>query len=646
MGVAEDGSATTVHVLFGTVTGNAEEIACRVHAELPTRGFRAGLLRSLRDYKDVGLSSAAEAKGNAYIIVCSTTGDGDAPDPIRPFMRLLRKKEPTLLAGVPYTVLGLGDTNYENFCQAAKKVDVSLAKLGAERFYKRGQADDGTGLEEVVEPWLDGLWPALKDRFGDAVDILADKEIACGEDVESTTTVSVDDIVKAVTAQELGFDETSLPSLLPAKISVAAVIETETHFDSPLSVSASYDPETVRKGSVSAARKLTADDALKTVWHMEVAFDNAIGVDGSYSPGDAFGILVDNDVDEISRLLAFVSVDGEDVVRIVAENGSIVATASARQLLTQRVDIRAIPKKTFLRALSEHCSDVEERRYLLTLCSRTSPRLYSERILKKNMSLLGVLEELAPSCRPPLALLLDQLPPLPPRWYSATSSPEVDGTSSLHFAFSVVEGGLATTALASRCEAFTSNCSPAAVLVMPRQSDANSYFRPPSSLSQSYVMVGPGTGVAPFRGFLRERAAQLERVSVDIEKVGSTMLFFGCREAEKDYLYREDLEHLSEMGVLGTLDVAFSRSGPSKIYVQDRIQALGAAVAEMVQDGGSIFVCGDGGGMAVGVDKALTAVLSEHCCDGNEKDAKVMLKKMAAEHRYVRDIWYFGEANA
>lgn len=637
-----------VNVLYGTVTGNAEEIARRIHLHLSSISVTPGLLRCLSDYADIHAFVKPAAHVNTYnIIVVSTTGDGDPPETIRKFMRLIRKKDPNKLKGLNYAVLGLGDTNYENFCRTGKRVDSLLAKLGATSFYKRGDADDGTGLENVVEPWLESLWTTLgeisssfknnRDENTPLEHIAVDKT---EKKMDETDVDEISNLVKRVTIEELGFTESKLPRLFPPKIS-AVVIDEPKSYKPPLSVNPSFNPDVVRRASVTDAKQLTSEKAGKLVWHIEVTCSKDNKIEKKYLPGDAFGVIVENDAEEVKRFLSFVSTPPDAIVEMRKDNGDVIAVATASQFVRERIDLRTVPKKSLLRSLSEHCTDVEQRKVLLQLCSRDGRKQYTAELSKGNMSIVDVLEKKAPSCNAPLSLYLDQLPGIPPRWYSATSSPELDGESALQFAFSVVEKGLATNSLSKLCTQFVKGETPQhEVMLIPRAADSTSKFRPPPSLETSYIMIGPGTGVAPFRGFLRERSAQLK--AQDQKEVGKTMLFFGCRTRDTDFLYKEDLQELEKNGVLNVLDIAFSREGPEKVYVQDRLLDRAKEVAEMIQNGASIFVCGDGGGMAQGVHAALGKMLGENCCKGDVEKGKDLLRNLGDEGRYVRDIWYHG----
>lgn len=638
--------SSPVHVFYGTVTGNAEEIARRIHNELPSKKLPQGKILCLSDYSKLPHFSPSGPPAQIVIVV-STTGEGDPPETIRSFMRLLRKKE-RRLDHLSFTVLALGDTNYENFCNTGKRVDIGMEKLGARRFYKRGDADDGTGLEIVVEPWLNALWPALEKAVAAAP---AFKKLITAAPVQTAQTkpetdavanvTEIEKMIQTVTVEELGFKAKSLPKIFAPKLSASFVDAPPNTITPPVSVSLSFQPDVVRSSRITAAKLLTASDADKEVWHMEVSCDENNLIARTYRPGDAFGVIVENDSSEVDRFLSVLGMEGDAILRVLKDTGDEIATASVRQFVAQRIELRAVPKKALLRCMSDYCANIEERKALLYLSSREGRKKYSEDLVKKNMNVLQVLEEKARSCKAPLSLFLDQLPSVAPRWYSATSSPELDGPSVLQFAFSVVQNGLATESLAKSCKQFLRKEPSSPVLLIPRESDSNSNFRPPPSLETSYIMIGPGTGVAPFRGFLRERAARLLKEEVGLG-VGKTILFFGCRYADKDFLYEEDLKELEQSGTLTSLDVAVSREGPEKVYVQHRLAARAEEIAEVIHGGGRVYVCGDGGGMAQSVHKALGKILGDNYCEGNEEEGMNMLRKLVDEQRYVRDIWYYG----
>lgn len=676
---------TEVHVLYGTQTGNAEEIARRIAAELMAAGRNTQPARSLADYAVVP-AFGEKSLPSTLVIVVSTTGDGDPPDAIRPFMRFIRKasKNSSSLCHVSYALLGLGDTNYENFCNTAKRIDVALIGAGARAFTPRGLADDGTGLDAVVEPWIARMYAALDAHLGQASSLECANNASESKQVggESSTEDEMNDrkaknmselsttnsrdsgiapsnlqsdmeaLVNAIALTELGFEEKDLPKLVPPSLRLEALdgdeLQERPSVQSDVSLSPFFEPSIAIKADVVGAKRMTSWNAVKAVYHIEVdCFHGETKLD--YAPGDAFGVLVGNLDNEVDRLLAITGIDPDGVFNVqkpdAESSGHIsVACGTARNLLKYRVDFRAVPKKGLLRALSEYCHENAEKKLLLLLSSKQGRKEYTAKVLDIGLGTLDLLERLAPSCRPSLALLLDLLPPLSPRYYSAASAPEVDG-SCLHFAFSVVRNGLATTHLSLCCERFMDSAkgnTVPQVVIVPRSAEKTSAFKPPPKLETPYLMIGPGTGVAPFRGFLRQRQFLLQCEENSQVKGGNTMLFFGCRNRTQDFLYSDDLQEFESQGTLSVLDVAFSRENESVVYVQDRLLERASDVSAALLQGAMIYVCGDGGGMATGVDTALREIVTQLICAGDTADAALYMKRLASDRRYLRDIWYFG----
>jgi cytochrome P450 / NADPH-cytochrome P450 reductase len=258
---------------------------------------------------------------------------------------------------------------------------------------------------------------------------------------------------------------------------------------------------------------------------------------------------------------------------------------------------------------------------------------YREEVLSKNVSLIDLLEEHR-SCELPFNVYLELLPQLKPRYYSISSSPMVD-PARLSITVGVVEGParsgrgeyhgvcssyLAEQAVGSVVEGF----------VRPPSTP----FVPPEDPSTPMIMIAAGTGLAPFRGFLQERAVVKSRG----EEVGPCSLFFGCRNPEQDYIYEEELEAFAREGI-ADLECAFSRlEGQPKTYVQDRIKAQGDDIWAAVQDGATVYVCGDAGRMAPDVEKGFVALYREETGAG-EQDAESWMAGLKESNRYLVDVW-------
>lgn len=453
---------------------------------------------------------------------------------------------------------------------------------------------------------------------------------------------SVENVTKGIENIKLHhgtvWKESELPRLLPYTL---ALQEVNTATEDVSITTADHFGDDFIQADVVGARLLTSDDAAKKVWHVEMD----TGLENFYFPGDAFGLVVYNKSEEVERVLSCLSPLPDDTLYSVCKSGQEGSLSqkkiygTARRLLADRVDLRSPVSKAFLRAVSKHCLDKSERNYLLYLCCKSGRKEYTRRMRESSLGLLNILTEF-PSCRPPLVLLINGLPALQPRCYSAASATDVDG-SVLHFAFTVVPGGIATGILESACKKLCDRNEPSRLYLLSRKSPNAFSFRPPS-LDTNQILIGPMTGVAPFRGFLRQRQRILSDKLIKAE-AGKCILFFGCRDRSKDFLYRKELEGYTESGVLTDLSVACSREGVRKVYVQDKmLEASDVILRAIVEDKALIYLCGDGGDMAKGVDVVLEKILNHHF-DDNTK-AKDYLRRMIKEGRYRKDVWFWGDA--
>jgi len=224
--------------------------------------------------------------------------------------------------------------------------------------------------------------------------------------------------------------------------------------------------------------------------------------------------------------------------------------------------------------------------------------------------------------------LVAMLSKLSPRLYSISSSPAAHA-GEVHTTVAVVRyrshdrerGGVCSTLLADR----TATGERRPIYIQP-----NKKFRLPADADAPIIMIGPGTGVAPFRGFLHERRA--------VGATGKNWLFFGERSAANDFLYREELQGMLADGHLTRLDTAFSRDQEEKVYVQDRMLEHAAQLWSWIEDGASIYVCGDASRMAKDVNTALLSVMETQ--GGMDREAaEGYVQTMKEQHRYHRDVY-------
>ncbi|NXP55301.1 MTRR reductase, partial [Heliornis fulica] len=685
-------------LLYATQKGQAKAIAEEIWQQAGAHGLEADM-HCISETDKYNL----ETEKDPVVIVISTTGTGDPPDTAHKFVKKIQDVTlpPDYFAHLQYGLLGLGDSEYTFFCNGGKTVDRRLQELGAQHFYDTGLADDCVGLELVVDPWIDGLWLALKEAFllqnkregmsSDAVaslsatphvehdlnlssevqnlkledererssDVLTEKRVdihlvASARDKEPSLVHSVPPVSQSAL---------SIPVLPPEFIEVDFQ---GTHGENP-HLSSLISEGTTFEVPVTKAVQLTREDAIKTTLLLEL---DIADTDFDYQPGDALCVQCPNNVSEVEELLRILGLSekGEHFVCVKVKQGTkkkgaahpqhIPERSTLKFILTWCLEIRAIPKKAFLRALVECTSDAGEKRRLQELCSRQGASDYTRFIRDSNVCLLDLLHAF-PSCKPSLNLLIEHLPKLQARSYSVSSS-NLYQPGKLCFVFNIVE----FPACPARPVSWKGVCTGwLSELVAPLLHSSetrlgtkrgcsltekisifarpNNTFHLPADPSVPFMMIGPGTGISPFIGFLQHRQ-KLREEHTDWE-FGETWLFFGCRHQDQDYLFKQ-LERFLENGTLTHLKVCFSRDSstaevaPPK-YVQDVIRLYPKEVVRvLLKERGYFYVCGDKKHMADGVSDAVVDILSMEM-EVDKLEAMKNLAVLREEKRYLQDVW-------
>ncbi|XP_073188485.1 methionine synthase reductase isoform X3 [Lepidochelys kempii] len=552
-------------LLYATQKGQAKAIAEEICTQADAHGFEADI-HCISESDKYNLATEKDP----LVIVISTTGTGDPPDTACKFVKEIKNKTllPDHFAYLRYGLLGLGDSEYMFFCNGGKVVDKRLQELGAQHFYETGLADDCVGLEIVVEPWIDGLWLALRREFTswNIKEDMSSNLRAVSNGVSAMTVVpsmsgicSLDSEIQHLKLEDLEVKATDALSQKPANVhSVVSVQDTEASLDRsvpPLSQSAlnipalpseyidvQFQDSTGQELSVSSlisdgivfhvpvtkAVQLTREDAVKTALLLELDISKTTFC---YQPGDAFCVICPNNPKEVQELLHILGLSErkECVVCLKIKQATkkkgaapehIPKGSTVEFILTWCLEIRAVPKKAFLRALVEYTSDAREKRRLQELCSKQGASDYSSFIRDPSICLLDLLHAF-PTCRPPLNLLIEHLPKLQARSYSASSS-NLFQPGKLQFVFNVVEFPSSPSRLVSRkgvCTGWLAEL--VAPMLQPHKKEeklsavkVSIFARPintfhlPSDPSVPFMMVGPGTGVSPFIGFLQHRDAK------------------------------------------------------------------------------------------------------------------------------------------
>ncbi len=534
-----DAPRPPLRILYGTQTGNAEGVANDAAAAARLQGFDV----MVSGLDEIELDEFAGL--NHVLIVTSTYGEGEMPDNAELFWEALSASTAPRLEGVSYSVLALGDTSYDGFCQAGKLFDTRLEQLGANRLV--GRVDCDIDYEAPAAEWVQSAVGSLVSLTG----------------------------------------ASGTPATPPPSIAARSGWTRKHPFPAEVAVN----------------RLLSGAQSDKEIRHFEFALADS-GI--TYEAGDALAVIPENDPALVEAIA--------DHFRVSVD--TLVDGEPLGELLGHRYEISA-PSKDLLGEVESRAENEEFSYVLRGGVKETLDRwLWGKDIL--DILRIGG-DQLS------LEEFIGLLKPLQHRAYSISSS-SLAHPDSIHLTVAAVRyqsagrsrGGVCSTFLADRG-------ATAKIFLQPNKS-----FRVPADDNTPMIMVGPGTGIAPFRAFLQER----ERRGAG----GDNWLFFGDQHREHDYIYADELASWHSSGLLDRLDLAFSRDQARKVYVQHRMHEHGADLFAWLQNGGHFYVCGDATRMAKDVDKALHDIVAEHGAMGTEQ-ATEYVNDLKREKRYVRDVY-------
>lgn len=500
-------------------------------------------------------------------IVISTQGEGDPPDDSIGLVEFIAGKRAPKLPELKYAVLGLGDSSYADFCGISQRLDARLADLGATRLLPAGAAD--LDIDTVATPWREQALAQARELL---------KAPAVGAAPLATVT--------------------------PLRPGQAAVWSHEHPFPAELLLN-----QRISGRDFKGPRFGQHGVADKDVRHIELSLD---GSGLHYEPGDALGVRHRNPAALVDGVLEALRLDGETAV---SEGGD---TLPLREWLAARRELTRL-SRPFLATHAAHAQADDLNALLAPAQNATLAQLFNTH------QLVDVLRRWPAGWS--AQELVAALRPLAPRLYSIASSRKRVGEEAHltvdvlgYDAFGHAHGGAASGFLAAREEGDQ----------VPVYIEANERFRVPVDGSRDILMIGPGTGVAPFRGFVQER--------IETAATGRNWLFFGHRHFRSDFLYQTEWQQAHRDGHLHRIDLAFSRDRPDKVYVQHALRRRGRELYDWIEGGAHLYVCGDASRMARDVDAALREIAIEHGGHDAESAAE-WLAALAAGRRYSRDVY-------
>lgn len=571
--------ATPLLVLFGSNTGSAEAFAQRIGSDAPARGFLPRVA-ALDEY-------AGTLPREGAVVIVTASYEGQPPDNARQFVAALSGMRPGDMTGVRFAVFGCGNRQWARTYQAIPtRIDEALAALGGTRLAERAEADASGDFFGAFDAWYASLWPRLANALGTAV----------ARRVDDGPAVSVEVIERGRTA-----------TLRQEDLRVGRLVENREL----VSMTAPYS---------------------RSKRHFELDLPDGM----SYRAGDYLAVLPRNPSDNVERALRRfgLAVDTQIVLHRRASSLTTLPTEypiAASDLLASYVELAQPATRAQVRNLADvtHCPP--DKRALEALCEEDT---YAHEVLGKRASVLDLLERYE-ACELGFEVFLSMLPTLKARQYSIASSPLAQPHRAA-LCVAVVEGDALCgrgryQGVASSFLAHTTPGTRLAIAVRPSQR----HFHPPADPHTPMVMICAGTGVAPFRGFLQERASQSDAGRT----VGRALLFFGCDHPEIDFLYRGELEAWRARDVVD-LRPAFTYSVEDGVkFVQDRLWKDRADVAALVRQGAVVYVCGDGKHMAPAVRSTLARIY-EHETGTPHAEALRIVETIEREHgRFVEDVF-------
>lgn len=538
-----------VTVLYGSQTGNSEGLAKKTAQHLEEKGFQV-TLSSMSDFKPNNLK-----KINNLLVIVSTHGEGDPPDNALSFHEYVHGRRAPKLDHLSFSVLSLGDSSYEFFCQTGKEFDERFQELGGTRLFDRVDCD--LDYDEPFSEWLQGVASSLSE--GEAV---------------------------SIPQESAGVNNQAVSEYSRTNPFYAEVLENIN---------------------------LNGRGSNKETRHLELSLEGSGLV---YEPGDSLGIYPTNDPALVDELIQTCGWNEEESVT-VHKNGD---TLPLKEALTSHFEITVLTKP-----LLQKIAALTKSESLHALLEEGNEEKLKEYIAGRD--LVDAARDFGPF-EGTAAEFTSILRKIPARLYSIASSLKAND-EEVHLTIGAVRydahgrerQGVCSILCAERLQ-------PGDTLPVYIQHNQN--FKLPQDPDTPIIMVGPGTGIAPFRSFMQER----EEMGAN----GKSWLFFGDQHFVTDFLYQTEWQKWLKDGVLTKMDVAFSRDTEEKVYVQHQMKKQSKELFEWLEQGAYVYICGDEKHMAHDVHNTLLSIIQEEGAMSKEK-AESYLANLQQQKRYQRDVY-------
>ncbi|KAL1918647.1 uncharacterized protein VTP21DRAFT_2669 [Calcarisporiella thermophila] len=624
-------------IFYGSQTGTAEDYAMRLAREAMQK---YGLRVIVANVEDYDLRYLSQLRCLA-IFVLATYGEGEPTDSAKEFWEIVCSEDSAFkgeekerpLENLRYFIFGLGNRGYELFNECSRRVDKELQRWGATRLGSRGEGDDDSNLEEDFLTWKEEIWSILSKEM-----VLAT--------LESDSSYSEQFIVKELSSEELEKTHVYHGELVDQNIKNQDINEysAKRPFFAPIST-----------------RNLFSSTCSRVCIHGEIDLASS-GM--TYETGDHLGVWPLNPEEEVERLARALGLWSrvDQIITVRSKEGSgnklypFPSPSSYRTIFRHYLDICTIPSRQTICQLANFAPTDDAKNYLTNLGEKAE---YTRRVKNSCLTLGQVLERASTQSFTgvPFSFIVENISRLQCRYYSISSSNMVSPNSP-HIAAVALsyhpDGEPSRTVYgvgSNYLKKIFHHQNPNEPINFPNTPHYHitrthnivripvhirqSTFKLPQDKSIPIIMVGPGTGAAPFRGFMQERALSAEKG----EDVGPMLLFTGCRNKEQDFLYGDEWEQYFQHLPFSQVITAFSRDQPEKIYVQHRLYENATAVWNILSTkSGYFYVCGDAKSMAKEVNLTLVRIAQELGAM-TQQEAMDWVKDLRSNGRYMEDVW-------
>ena len=596
LAAAADTELRPMTILYGSETGNTQELAYRTGELAKQRGFEV----TIKELDEVEIGELWDHKN--LVIMCSTCGEGDVPKNAQAFMDKLAKMtcgeaEKASLDGVEFSVFAMGDSSYHEFCKVGKDIDTMLAQLGAKRSIEIGIGNDRDEdkFETGFEKWIPDFWkiqnapePAVSGAPASAFDLIA---LSADEHVVAP--------YKAITAP-------------------GAVV-----------------------ASLEFCKRLTPEDYARDIRHVRIGLNEE--QDLPYMLGDVLNVYPRNTPSRVRAFLTEYGANPDEMIKLTPVPGANVdarkRSAALRprtieQIFTEVLDVFGRPNRGFYKTLARFAPEGSASKAELEMLAGESAegkKLYSE--LTAEAVTYGDILVKYSDVRPSIEHLVTIIPPVKPRLYSIASSPRFVGPKAVELGVVINEwkaksGAVRRGTGTNYIQQLVSGDAVACTVT-------TGTFKFPESPMTPMIMAGLGTGLAPFRAFVQERKWMQNK---GIE-TGPMWLFYGCRYKSKDYIFGDELEKYAAEGIITELHPAFSRDTGAKVYVQNKIKDNQERVyKDLIEKNGFFYLCGQAGQAELDIKESIYNSIGTGAGITREQ-AYEKFQELAEEGRYCPELY-------